>query len=71
MPIAHIAAKCIILMDAESAGTLIDDPFKIEGYEEGLLQVQALRARCVAVRAAGPPLTSRRRWPGAGRGGQV
>ncbi|KQO89381.1 hypothetical protein ASF36_23380 [Methylobacterium sp. Leaf90] len=50
--LAHIAAGCIILMDAEAAGTLIDDRFKIAGFEEVLLRVQALKAGWVADKAA-------------------
>lgn len=50
--LAHIAAGCIILMDAVQAGTLIDDRFRIDGFEEVLLQVQALKAGWVAAQAA-------------------
>lgn len=48
--LAHIAAGCIILMDAEANGTLIDDRFKVEGFEEVLREVQALKAGWVQAR---------------------
>ncbi|MGE8128496.1 dATP/dGTP diphosphohydrolase domain-containing protein [Methylobacterium sp. NPDC080182] len=48
--LAHIAAGCIILMDAEAKGTLIDDRFRIDGFEEVLREVQALKAGWVQAR---------------------
>ncbi len=49
--LAHIAASCIILLDAEHAGTLLDDRFKVAGYEE-------LQARIIELKAG---------WPSAAR----
>ena len=49
--LAHIAASAIILMDGEAAGTLIDDRFKIAGYEDVLRQVAALKATWIAAKA--------------------
>lgn len=42
--LAHIAASCIILLDAEHAGTLIDDRFKVDGYEHLQNRIVALKA---------------------------
>lgn len=50
--LAHIAAGCIILLDAAAAGTLIDDRFRVEGFEAILQEVQALKAGWVAAKAA-------------------
>ncbi|WP_375462964.1 dATP/dGTP diphosphohydrolase domain-containing protein [uncultured Methylobacterium sp.] len=46
--LAHVAAGCIILLDAFHAGTVIDDRYAIEGFEDVMLQVQALKAQWVA-----------------------
>lgn len=42
--LAHIAASCIILLDVEHAGTLIDDRYKVDGYEELQAKIMALKA---------------------------
>lgn len=49
--LAHIAAGCIILLDAAAAGTLIDDRHRIPGYEDVLREVAALKAGWVAEKA--------------------
>lgn len=41
--LAHIAASAIILLDAEAHGSLIDDRFKIDGYQDVLKQIMALK----------------------------
>lgn len=49
--LAHIAAGCIILLDAFHAGTVIDDRFAIKGFEKVLQQVQALNSGWVRDKA--------------------
>jgi hypothetical protein len=41
--LAHIAASAIILLDAEAFGSLIDDRYKIDGYQEVMKKVMALK----------------------------
>lgn len=50
--LAHIAASCIILMDAEQAGTLHDDRFKSEGFEAVMNEIVAIKAGWEAAEAA-------------------
>ena len=50
--LSHIAAGCMILLDAFHAGTVIDDRFAVPGYENVLREVQALKAGWVADKVA-------------------
>lgn len=43
--LAHIAANCLILLDAKHAGTLDDDRYKIDGYADVMDQVIKAKAR--------------------------
>lgn len=41
--LAHIAASAIILLDAEAYGSLIDDRFKIDGFQDVMKRIMALK----------------------------
>lgn len=42
--LAHIAANCLILLDAEHCGTLIDDRHKVDGYADVMAAVAKAKA---------------------------
>ncbi|BAQ45915.1 MULTISPECIES: dATP/dGTP diphosphohydrolase domain-containing protein [Methylobacterium] len=49
--LAHVAAGCIILLDAMHAGIVIDDRYAVPGFEDVLREVAALKAGWVADKA--------------------